>query len=422
VTPIPNHSKAGFAQRPITDAVLCGDALKLIPTLPDRSVNLALFSPPYGMQRNRQYGGVAEKEYPAWMCRVMAAIRPKLAEDASILVVIRPHIRDGVVSDYVLRTRLALREDGWMENEELIWHKPDAPFLGSQRRLRRNFENILWFSNTNNPYINVTATGNFSERIGFTGSFRFRNQNNPFATKRPTKLEIGQARGSDVFVAFVRDVEEGIMHPAMFPASLCEKLIRTFSREGDLVCDPFCGSGTTLVAAQGVGRKFIGFDLNPKYIEMAKSRLNRCPSGSSASGAASGSGFRLHPDFPQTPKQRRAFLMSKGLNGSDVRVFNLIVERTVDTRNRLASVALSLSDIAELTGFSRRTIIRSLDRLREESLIQTERDEEPHRHRSSLIGIARNLLLPVVGARTGDTAAQPVTSVRRTAGQIKISR
>ena len=49
----------------------------------------------------------------------------------SVFMVIRPHLRDGVLSDYVLRTRLAVREAGWHECEELIWLKPDAPPLGS---------------------------------------------------------------------------------------------------------------------------------------------------------------------------------------------------------------------------------------------------------------------------------------------------
>jgi site-specific DNA-methyltransferase (cytosine-N4-specific) len=70
--------------------IVCGDALALIPTLPDRSVALALFSPPYAMQRRRQYGGVPEKEYPAWMVAVMAALRPKLTGNGSVLLVTEP--------------------------------------------------------------------------------------------------------------------------------------------------------------------------------------------------------------------------------------------------------------------------------------------------------------------------------------------
>jgi len=71
--------------------IVCGDALLLIPTLPDRSVALALFSPPYAEQRRKQYASVSEKEYPAWMVSIMAALRPKLTRDGSVLIVIRSH-------------------------------------------------------------------------------------------------------------------------------------------------------------------------------------------------------------------------------------------------------------------------------------------------------------------------------------------
>jgi hypothetical protein len=67
------------SEPPDAGTVICGDALALMPTLPDRSVALALFSPPYAMQRRRQYGGIPEEDYPQWMCRVMAALRPILA-------------------------------------------------------------------------------------------------------------------------------------------------------------------------------------------------------------------------------------------------------------------------------------------------------------------------------------------------------
>jgi len=61
----------------------------------------------------------------------MELLWDKLADDGSVLIVIRPHIKKGVLSDYVLRTQLALRDDGWTECEELIWLKPDSPPLGS---------------------------------------------------------------------------------------------------------------------------------------------------------------------------------------------------------------------------------------------------------------------------------------------------
>ena len=265
---MPRH--AGTLQ---VNRIVCGDALTLIPTLQDRSVALALFSPPYAMQRRRQYGGVPENEYPAWMVAVMAALRPKLTHDGSVLLVIRSNVRDGVVSDYVLRTRLALREYGWSEFQECVWVKPDAPFLGSHDRLRACFESILCFSKSTKPYINLKANGNYSNRIGFTGASRFGDDGH-FHSKRRSKMKIGQSRGTDVFTANVADNENGIMHPAAYPVSLCEQLVLQFSREGDAVVDPFCGSGTTLVAAQRLGRRWIGFDAKKEYVELAAQRLN----------------------------------------------------------------------------------------------------------------------------------------------------
>ena len=86
-------------------------------------------------------------------------------------------------------------------------------------------------------------------------------------------LKDGVSRCSDVFVAGIGENENGIDHPAMFPVSLAEQLILTCSREGDLVCDPFCGAGSSLVAAKHLGRDFRGFDVSRKYVKMALQRL-----------------------------------------------------------------------------------------------------------------------------------------------------
>ena len=100
----------------------------------------------------------------------MSALAPKMRPDGSVFVVIRPHLRGGVLSDYVLRTRLALREAGWHECEELIWLKPDAPPLGSLKRPRRTWEAISWFSRCAQPYCDLKACGKESDRLGFEGS------------------------------------------------------------------------------------------------------------------------------------------------------------------------------------------------------------------------------------------------------------
>lgn len=253
--------------------VVCGNCFDLIPTLGDGSVQLVVTSPPYAEQR-KQYKGVAEQDYPAWAVEWMEPLWDKLTPEGSVLIVIRPHIKKGMLSDYVLKTRLALREDGWTECDELIWLKPDAPPLGSTQRPRRTWESILWFSKNSKPYVNLTACGRESNRIGFDGSLRFGvGDTSPIHKGQNGELRMGVSRCSDVFVAPVGGIEDGIDHPAMFPELLAEQLILTFSRAGDLVLDPFCGAANSLIPAKQLARDFRGFDINRKYVKIALERL-----------------------------------------------------------------------------------------------------------------------------------------------------
>ena len=71
-----------------------------------------------------------------------------------------------------------------------------------------------------------------------------------------------------------RDIRDKKLHPATFPISLAKKVIELFTHEGELVIDPFVGSGTSLVAAQDLNRNAVGFDLKPNYLKLCKSRLS----------------------------------------------------------------------------------------------------------------------------------------------------
>ena len=126
--------------------------------LPDESVDLIITSPPYAEQRKKQYGGIPEKDYPEWTVKWMDEVKRILKPDGSVAINIRPHIRNGQISDYTLKTRLALREAGWIECEELIWIKPDSPPLGSVKRPRRAWESIHWFGKTGNVYCALGLT------------------------------------------------------------------------------------------------------------------------------------------------------------------------------------------------------------------------------------------------------------------------
>lgn len=260
--------------------VYCGDVIELSQELEDNSIHLVVCSPPYAKQRKDLYEGISEEEYPQWTVSWMEAIRPKLASDGSVFIVIRPNLRNGQISDYVLQTRLAVREAGWIECEELIWHKSDAPPLGSILRPRRCWESILWFAKTTKPYADLRACGNKKSKRcgGFAGSERFgEGQNLPVHAGQNRTLKNGTSRCSDVLVAPISHIERGIDHPAMYPQDIPDFLIKTFSQPGDTVLDPFCGAGTTLLSAQRLGRNFLGFDLSRKYVEISRARCNLTP-------------------------------------------------------------------------------------------------------------------------------------------------
>ena len=258
--------------------VLHGDCLDLIPILEDGSISLVVTSPPYAEQRAGHYEGVSEDDYPDFTVNWMSALAPKMTPDGSVFLVIRSHLKNGVLSDYVMQTRLAVRESGWHECEELIWLKPDAPPLGSKLRPRRAWESIHWFSRSPQPYADLKACGKESDRLGFDGAIKFAERGVSEKTAWHPCVESfgkgnGVARITDVIVANVGGNEPGLDHPAMFPLALADQLIRTFSQEGDLVLDNFCGSGQTLLAAKGCGRRYLGIEREKRYVRIALGRL-----------------------------------------------------------------------------------------------------------------------------------------------------
>ena len=92
-------------------------------------------------------------------------------------------------------------------------------------------------------------------------------------TTKSKEMRWDKARISDVFIAKVGEISKKVMHPAMFPRTLVAQFIKTFSKPGDLVLDPFCGSGTTLLEAHRLERKYLGIDVSSEYCEMARNRL-----------------------------------------------------------------------------------------------------------------------------------------------------
>lgn len=252
-----------------------GDCIEVMRSLPAESVDTIITSPPYAEQRKSTYGGIRESDYPTWTVAWMAEAWRIVKPGGSVLINIRPHVRGGQISDFTLRTRLALREDGWFEIDELIWHKTSSMPTFPYTRPRRAWESIHWFAKAKDPYADPKANGQPSKRIGRPDKARAEREGWDHIRLAPsTELREGVARSTDVASFSVGDGDsKGWAHPAKFPPSLAEWLGRLTCPPGGTILDPFNGSGSTGVAAIRNGWDYIGIDSVEEYIHMSRKRL-----------------------------------------------------------------------------------------------------------------------------------------------------
>ena len=246
-----------------------GDCREVLPGLAS-AVRCVVTSPPYAEQRKDQYGGIEEARYPNWTKQWMAAVRPLLASDGSVFINIREHVADGALSDYVHQTRLQLRAADWNEVDELVWIKPDAPPVGHPYRPRRSWERVLWFSLGAQPKVYPKANGQPSKRIrGPKGG----KPSEAWLAPHQADCVNGTSRSPDWFVCSIAGGGWHGDHPAVFPLGVPKWLIALGSEPGDLILDPFMGSGTTLRAAKDLNRRAVGVEVDEAYCEIAAKRL-----------------------------------------------------------------------------------------------------------------------------------------------------
>ena len=141
------------------------------------------------------------------------------------------------------RLALALQEAGWYLRADIIWNKPNCQPESVKDRPTRCHEYLFLFSKSERYYYNDQAI------------------------RGPNGRHLRS-------VWDVNTQGYKAAHFATFPAALIEPCIRTGSERGDLVLDPFLGSGTTGVVALNTGRRFVGVELNPTYVDLARTRLS----------------------------------------------------------------------------------------------------------------------------------------------------
>lgn len=290
--------------------IICGDALEVLKTLPDKSIQCCVTSPPYYGLRDYGVNGQIglEKcidEYFFNLMSVFTEIKRVLKNNGLLWV---------NIADTRKRKRLlhipesfVLKMDccGWILRDDIIWHKPNAMPESTKDRLTNCYEHLYMFTKSNRYYFNSVfaiesavgfnneqiagsegAFGNAQSRrrIGNRKTFRggryvginsgYENDKDmvcEYQSKGNTKNISGMRKMRNVWsIATVNKSTSKIKHYAKFPDELAKRCILLSSEEGNIVLDPFAGSGTTCRIANQYGRQYIGIEINEKYCRAAE--------------------------------------------------------------------------------------------------------------------------------------------------------
>jgi site-specific DNA-methyltransferase (cytosine-N4-specific) len=268
----------GELPSPSSDSLLViGDARRVLARLPAGVFQCCVTSPPYWSLRNYHIDGQiglesSLQDYLNSLVEVFQEVHRVLRDDGTLwlnlgdsytsggrtwrapdkknpvrAMNVRPPTPDGLKPKDLIgvpwRLAFALQEAGWYLRADIIWNKPNCQPESVKDRPTRCHESLFLFSK--------------SERYLYDHA----------AVRGPNKRNLRTVW--DINTRACRDA-----HFATFPPELVEPFIQLGSREGDLVLDPFIGSGTTGCVALDQARRFVGIELNPDYVKIAGRRLN----------------------------------------------------------------------------------------------------------------------------------------------------
>ena len=263
-------------------ALVCGDACRALQLLPDACVQTVVTSPPYWSLRDyavQNQIGMDDtlSDYIGSIVAAFDEVRRVLRDDGTVwlnvgdaftsgnrryrapdrknrarAMPVRPPTPRGLKPKDLIgvpwRLAFALQEAGWWLRSEVIWSKPNAHPESVQDRPTKAHETVFLFSRSQDYYYDVEAVrGPRGRRLRTVWEI---------ATE-PLKRLNGQ-------------VDD---HPAMMPLTLARQCVAVTSREGSVVLDPYAGAGTTLLAAQELGRRWVGIEINRAFVDLIERRL-----------------------------------------------------------------------------------------------------------------------------------------------------
>ncbi len=257
-----------------------GDSKEELKKIEDNSVNLIFTSPPYADRRKKTYGGIHPDKYVEWFLPISKEMLRVLNPKGTFILNIKEKAINGERHTYVIELILAMRRQGWLWTEELIWHKKNCYPGKWPNRFRDAWERLLQFNK--NKKFNMYQDA-VKMPIGEWANSRLKSLGKN--DRKRHSSQVGSGFGKNISNWLERDevyptnvlslsTECGNKnHSAAFPNSLPEWFIKLFTKESDAVLDPFMGSGTTVLVANKMNRRAIGIDIVPEYYNVVKEKL-----------------------------------------------------------------------------------------------------------------------------------------------------
>jgi len=265
--------------------ILEGDCREKLGDIHDETVDLVVTSPPYAAQRKRTYGGVPPDEYVDWFLPIGEELSRVLKPTGTFILNIKENVEGGQRHPYVFNLVCALQAAGWWWTETFVWHKRNCTPGKWPNRFRDAWEFLFQFNKQKHFTMYQDAV---RVPVGDWAATRIPNLSEADRERHTSQTGSGFGRNvgnwADRDLVYPTNVlhlatECGSKgHSAVFPCRIPEWFIRLFTQEGDLVLDPFSGSGTTGVAAVKLQRRYLGIEVLPEYAQQSRLRLGAPPS------------------------------------------------------------------------------------------------------------------------------------------------
>jgi site-specific DNA-methyltransferase (cytosine-N4-specific) len=274
---------------------LQGDSLKLLGRVEDESIQLIVTSPPFALQRQKEYGNETQNEYVEWLAEFGHLAYKKLRHDGSLVIDLGGAYEKGIPSHSLYQFRVLLKfcdDIGFKLAQPFYWHNPSAlpapiEWVNKRKLRAKNSVNTIWWlckdpllckanvSHVLTPYSSrmkqlldrpedfIRQEGTVRPSGHVLGLASWANDNG--GAIPPNMIQIPNSESNSHYLRYCKDMNlKG--HPARFPPGIPEFFIRFLTDEGDMVVDIFSGSNTTGSVAERSNRHWSSFDISLEYV------------------------------------------------------------------------------------------------------------------------------------------------------------